>query len=397
MLLHCNEDTKTCFISSPAMIDMIVVFLIFFGGAMSWTMALGQLMDRRKSTLTYMLAAFLFSAGYCMMYNGLRVSGLIYTYPHFAFTYIPFLYCTGPTFFFCFKSLTGEHYRLQWKDALHMIPLAIIMIALIPYYTLDATAKREILMTPARFMDSNVLQSLYAAIVFTIVIINLCYLAVFVRNSSFLWNIKYLRIKKISSLYAIIMSLSYLVALFFSAGLVVYNLWLTDHWFYLLITKTMSVMSFAVILLIYLASRRDPHFFQFIQQQVEKIRYERSKINKLNLEEVLARMDRLMKADRLFFDEDLNLNKLAGELSIEPYQLSQILNEKLNKNFNMYINEFRIEEAKKLLLDEPDRSIISVSYAVGFNSPTSFYDWFFKMTGLSPSKFRKKHNAKTSE
>jgi len=57
------QTNKTCFIISPFMTDLIVVFLIFFGGAMSWTMALGQLMDRQKSTLTYMLAAFLLSAG----------------------------------------------------------------------------------------------------------------------------------------------------------------------------------------------------------------------------------------------------------------------------------------------------------------------------------------------
>ena len=374
------------------MTDMIVVFLIFFGGAMSWTMALGQLMDRDKSTLTYMLAAFLFCAGACMMYNGLRVSSLIYTYPHCAFTYIPFLYFSGPTFFFCFKSLTGEHYRLQWRDALHIIPLAIIMIALIPYYALDVNSKLEILKTPARFNVNNPQQSFYAVIVFIVVAANISYLAVFVRNSSFLWDIKYLKMKKISSLYAVIMTLSYMVALIFTIGLIIYNLWLTDHWFYLLIIKTMSVMSFTVILLIYLASRRDPHFFQFMQQQVKKIRYERSKIDKLNLEQVLERMNYLMKEEKIFFDEDLNLNKLAGELAIEPYQLSQILNEKIGKNFNMYINEFRIEEAKSLLLEEPDRSIVSVSYAVGFNSPTSFYDWFFKMTGLSPSKFRKKQH-----
>ncbi len=357
---------------------------------MSWTMALGQLMDRDKSTLTYMLAAFLFCAGACMLYNGIRVSGLIYTYPHFAFTYIPFLYCTGPTFFFCFKSLTGEHYRLHWKNALHLAPLLIIMLALIPYYALDVNTKLDILMTPARFNTNNPLQSFYTVIVFIVVAANLAYLAVFVRNSSFLWNIKYLRMKKISSLYAVIMSLSYSVALIFTIGLIIYNLWLTNHWFYLLIIKTMSVTAFFVILLIYLTSRRDPHFFQFMQQQVEKVRYERSKINKLNLEQVLERMNYLMKEEKIFFDEDLNLNRLAGELAIEPYQLSQILNEKIGKNFNMYINEYRIEEAKNLLLEEPDRSIISVSYAVGFNSPTSFYDWFFKMTGLSPSKFRKK-------
>jgi AraC-like DNA-binding protein len=379
------------------MIDMIIVFLIFFGGAMSWTMSLGQLMDRNKSTLNYMLAAFLFCAGVCQMYNGLKVSGLLIQHPHFAFVYVPFLYFTGPAFFFCFKSLTGTHYRLQLKDALHLVPLLIILISLIPFYAMDSETKRAILMSPPFFQDSNPMMSYYTVIVFIVVVGVLAYLAIFIKNSGFLWNVRYLKMKKISVLYVVIMSLSYSMAIIYFIGLLTYNFFFTSHWFYLLVIKTMSVISFLVVFLIYLVSRRDPNFFQFMQQQVEKIRYERSKINKLDLEDVLKRMDYLMKEEKIFFDEDLNLNKLSHELAIEPYQLSQILNEKLKKNFNMYINEFRIEEAKKLLVDEPERSIVSVSYAVGFNSPTSFYDWFFKMTGLSPSKYRKKQSGKHSD
>ena len=193
------------------------------------------------------------------------------------------------------------------------------------------------------------------------------------------------------------MGLTYSLALTFFIGFILYRLQLAEVWFFILMLKINAVLSFLIIFLMYLASKRDPNFFQFVQHQAEKMRYERSKINKLDLEGVLARMEYLMKDEKMFCEEDLNLNKLAGELAIEPYQLSQILNEKLEKNFSMYINEFRIEEAKKILIREPDRSIISVSYTVGFNSPTSFYDWFLKLTGSSPTKFRKKEAGKHVE
>lgn len=380
--------------------DMLVIILFFFGGAMSWTMALGQLMDRKKTEFTYMLAAFLFCAGVCMIYNGLGFSGLLFKYPHFAFTIIPFFYFTGPSFFFCFKYLTGSHFHLQRKNLIHLVPLAIITLALVPLYALDAESKIAILSGQAETIHNPGIRSMmsyYKVIMLIVVLAVLSYLAVFIKNSTFLLNIRYLKLKKISSLYLIIMGLTYCLALTFVIGFALYGLHLVEAWFFILMLKINSVLSFLIIFLMYLASKRDPHFFQFVQHQAEKMRYERSKINKLDIEDVLARMDYLMTEEKMFFEEDLNLNRLAGELAIEPYQLSQILNEKLGKNFNMYINEFRIDEAKNILIREPDRSIISVSYAVGFNSPTSFYDWFLKMTGSSPSKYRKKEIGKHIE
>ncbi|HPD77772.1 MAG TPA: helix-turn-helix domain-containing protein, partial [Spirochaetota bacterium] len=91
-----------------------------------------------------------------------------------------------------------------------------------------------------------------------------------------------------------------------------------------------------------------------------------------------------------FADEDISLKKLADELDITTHQLSQILNEKIKKNFNTFINEFRVEEAKSLLVEEADRSILSISLAVGFNSYTTFCTTFSKYTGMSPSNYRKR-------
>ncbi|MBK6609092.1 MAG: hypothetical protein IPG24_27335 [Leptospiraceae bacterium] len=53
-----------------------------------------------------------------------------------------------------------------------------------------------------------------------------------------------------------------------------------------------------------------------------------------------------METEKLFCDEDISLNRLSEILNIRADQLSEIINNKFQKNFNQYINDFRIEEAK---------------------------------------------------
>jgi YesN/AraC family two-component response regulator len=81
---------------------------------------------------------------------------------------------------------------------------------------------------------------------------------------------------------------------------------------------------------------------------------------------------------------------VAARLLIRPHQLSQILNERNKTDFRNYVNRFRIDEARRLLVEEPDRSIITICFEVGFNSKTSFNITFKKMTGLSPKEYREK-------
>ena len=145
-----------------------------------------------------------------------------------------------------------------------------------------------------------------------------------------------------------------------------------------------------MVYLIFLMGRRYVNYFSQSQRDARRIRYARSRITGLDVEEIIGRLDDLMTREKIFCDEDLSLKRLADELAIAPHQLSQILNERLAKNFNTYINEYRVREAGQLLREEPERTISSIAYAVGFNTMSSFYNWFCKIQEASPVQYRQK-------
>jgi len=95
-----------------------------------------------------------------------------------------------------------------------------------------------------------------------------------------------------------------------------------------------------------------------------------------------------------YLDGELNLSKLAAYLSINAHQLSYLLNNGFNKNFFQFVNTYRVEYAKKLLSNTNNQkpSMLEVAFESGFNSKTSFNTIFKKMTGETPSDFRKKHS-----
>jgi TolB-like protein/AraC-like DNA-binding protein/Tfp pilus assembly protein PilF len=114
----------------------------------------------------------------------------------------------------------------------------------------------------------------------------------------------------------------------------------------------------------------------------------------LNEATVKAFKDKLtyfIEKKELFLNPDLSLRSLAEELDIHPNQLSWILNESIGKNFNAYINHYRIKEFKRLAKD-PSKShitVIGLAYESGFNSKTVFNTYFKKETGLTPRQFLK--------
>ncbi|HQO41120.1 MAG TPA: helix-turn-helix domain-containing protein, partial [Spirochaetota bacterium] len=136
---------------------------------------------------------------------------------------------------------------------------------------------------------------------------------------------------------------------------------------------------------------RNPDFLQLITQNVKRGIYARSLLADLDVDRIMERLNTLMCSDRIWDNDKLTLGETAGLLNISQHQLSQLLNERLNMNFNTYVNYFRIEEAKKLLVDSPDKTVLFIAYEVGFNSKSSFYESFTRIAGISPLEFRKKN------
>jgi ligand-binding sensor domain-containing protein/AraC-like DNA-binding protein len=126
-----------------------------------------------------------------------------------------------------------------------------------------------------------------------------------------------------------------------------------------------------------------------------KNRYKNSTLDPQKAEAYLAKLLHLMENETLYRDETITLNTLAETLSIPPRYLSQLVNERLEKNFRDFLNSFRIEEAKVLMgKPELNRSLLEISMDVGFNSKEVFNRAFKKNTGMTPSQYRKEHAPK---
>lgn len=123
----------------------------------------------------------------------------------------------------------------------------------------------------------------------------------------------------------------------------------------------------------------------------EKIKYQKSKLqvergNKLQEELIL-----LMKDHKLYKNPELTILDVAQKLETPRHYITQVLNEKMKKNFYTFINEYRIEDVKERLKNPKNNNltVLAIAYDAGFNSKSSFNTLFKKYTGMTPSEFKK--------
>ncbi|RHX84330.1 helix-turn-helix domain-containing protein [Leptospira stimsonii] len=142
--------------------------------------------------------------------------------------------------------------------------------------------------------------------------------------------------------------------------------------------------------LVFVFTARYPNFFNSLKLELQQKRYEKTQLGGLNLEAIRARLTELMEVEKIYREEELRMQDLAEKLLITPHQLSRILNETYEKNFNEFVNGFRVQEAKKILLEEPEKTILSIGFEVGFNTKSTFNAQFLKISGMTPAEWRKK-------
>ncbi len=114
----------------------------------------------------------------------------------------------------------------------------------------------------------------------------------------------------------------------------------------------------------------------------------RSRLENLDTAAVVAELHRLMGEEMAFADEDISLAGLAAQLGVTPHQLSEILNRVVGQSFADFVNDYRIREAQRLMADEHERTTLSIAFAVGFESKSTFYRAFRRRLGLSPTDYR---------
>lgn len=106
---------------------------------------------------------------------------------------------------------------------------------------------------------------------------------------------------------------------------------------------------------------------------------------------IMERVEKAISAGKLYKNADLTLDVLAAEIQVNRYYISGALNRCTGKNFNTYVNDYRIKEAILIMSEagNSDITIDAVAFESGFNDRKNFYKVFKKITGLSPTEFRR--------
>ena len=165
----------------------------------------------------------------------------------------------------------------------------------------------------------------------------------------------------------------------------------SDSFFYttyaLLIGLTFFVAVFTVI--------RFPNISADVSEAAQAA-YSISTLKNVDGSALELKLRQLMEVDKLYTQETLSLSLLAEQMEISTHQLSELINTRFSKSFSQLVREYRIEEAKRMLIDEPKSSVLSIGLSTGFTSQSNFYTAFRDITGMAPGNFRKSASNQTN-
>jgi AraC-like DNA-binding protein len=104
--------------------------------------------------------------------------------------------------------------------------------------------------------------------------------------------------------------------------------------------------------------------------------------------DVTDAIDRLLRVRQLFRDPNLTLERIARRAGIPARQISGAINRVHGRNVSQFVNEYRVAEAARRLVETED-SITTVMLESGFQTKSNFNREFLRVTGMSPSAYRR--------
>jgi AraC-like DNA-binding protein len=387
----------------------LLAVLNLLGSAQALLLALALVgIKRADGVAARVLAALVLAMAVIIFGAVMRTTHYEFVFPHVSRVHDPFVFLVGPLLFLYVRALVRRERALARRDSLHFLPFAACILYLSPYYLSSGRYKLDFMVAEFHYpslgywyyVRSSLLLVQFTAYLSLVVVL-------FVRYS------RELRLKgetrvspaERAALFQVrFMVFGFLVL--FIVGVLRYAFDQTART-NLLVPLGASALIYA---LGYLGLRRPEVLTGAPGDAASGLnadtgdaslpakKYEKSTLTPERAERYLTRLLRHMETEKPYVDGELTLPKLAERLSIPAPHLSQTINERLQQNFFDFVNTYRVEEAKRRLLDPAKQhySVLAIAEEVGFNSKSSFNAVFKKHVRMTPSEFRKQR-IKTGE
>ncbi len=397
--------------------------LILIGAVQGLFLAFALVFMRRGNRRANLYLAALLPAFSVVLMDGFMYATNYYIrYPHLLGLVWPAKFLLGPLLYFYVRELSSpKRVVFSWTQLLHFLPMAVssllIIYSIIAYGTAPGwacSACSSVLMegghVPSRsfaFILFALQKNVYYILSFLMIV---AYSARIKQSYSSLDKISLSWLRTIFLLFFTLFSI-FIFFIFFSVQfgiereiVSVLFLWCA------LITSVMAfkaILQPEIFLQIEIAHQAElirtgqnidqetpsstPDILQNGNGMLQKEKYRKSFLIDERASVIAHQLVQLMETKRPYLEPEITLPQLAEMLNVSPNDLSQVINREMKKCFFDFVNEYRVQEAKKLLSSPKygHLSILGIALDAGFNSKSAFYNAFSKYIGMTPSGFRK--------
>lgn len=331
------------------------------------------------------LYLLLFLLSYELFYKTLINSKLIYSFPSLYISGRFFNLLVYPVFLFFVLSITRSNFRLRVKHWIMIsIIIAFIIINYLPSLSLSVDQKLKNLdlfyqdTRPGPFNYWKNWQTLLKGTIIPLAFVSLIAFEFFrfsKNNPS--------KPKKVL-LYILLAVISFFFLFNLFSNLLYKKLEMASGWSMIEWPVDIFFLS-AVIALLSFTALLVNSGVTFLPPS----KYASSSLNKNSYDALISEISQVIREKKLYKQFDINLQLLSAELNSNSSYISQAINHGLGMRFNDYINQFRVEEAKRQLQSSENKhlTIEAISELCGFKSKSTFFRAFKKETGLTPKKF----------
>jgi AraC-like DNA-binding protein len=383
---------------------MGIIFII--GIAQGIFFALLLITKSNNQIANRILSFWMFLICFSLFVNYFYITGLIQKVPHLTGldSPLPFLY--PPIIFLYTSLLTKRKATLNRKDILHLLPFLIFFLYMFfNFYLRSGNEKYNLIKSiqfgpiPVEIQIANYLKIFQAAIYLIIVFqmiqkhqirikqefsftekINLTWLKIIVFSLIVIYFFKFIGMLtnfiNIRLDLAILRSLTDLLIILFIYIIAFYGL------------KQPEIFSQNSLITSETNQNGLINNSTEVESQIKK-KYANSPLSDDESKQLLIKLQHYMETEKPYLQAQLSIKDIADKLEINTKYLSQVINELLGLNFFNFINQYRVEEVKKRLLDNKYKhfSIIGIALDCGFNSKSSFNSIFKRFTNQTPSNY----------
>lgn len=310
---------------------------------------------------------------------------------------IHFIFAIGPLTYFYIKSLTQPYFKFRKIDTLHFLPALLYFIYRVSVFIYDASLPGFANVQNGWFI-SNIHESYVSPVLNILTELSMIVYLVLAGN-------QYLKYRKsivqyFSNTYdvelnwlrnfIIIYSALYLFGLFIRLTDYSFfeNFWKQRWWAFLAGSLTMIYVG----MMSYFSNLSKLYNLQPPTEASESENLDSTSKIDIVSQKLKTQVSNYMENQKPYLNPEITLPDLAKEMQLSSNQLSQIINTEFGKNFNEFINEYRVEMFKLKLKDESVQhlSLLGIAMECGFNSKATFNRVFKKTTQISPSEYLKK-------